>query len=251
MAEVQSAVRSGWAADHLVFDELDEATPEARALARERLSHSDYKRIIELSNPSLPDYGIDEVYQKSDQRHWTLKCPACGKWTALEKEFPRKAGEEVRIIRPRPDATFYRACPKCEAQFDLSAGEWVADYPDRPIHGYRISQLFSSKVDPGEILLEYRTTRFLDRFYNLKIGIPCTGAKRFRYFRGSGRRPKRRKLPSGCRLLGAIVARMSSFGPRATCGRLSRLSAVAAGLDVVLDAEVVQVVPWPRTGDDQ
>ena len=62
-------------ADILVFDELDEATPEAKAMAKERLAHSDYKRIIELSNPSLPDYGIDQQYQLSDQRHWTLKCP--------------------------------------------------------------------------------------------------------------------------------------------------------------------------------
>lgn len=158
--------------DMLVFDELDEATPEAKTLARERLSHSDYRRIIELSNPSLPDYGIDEAYQRSDQRHWTLRCAACGAWTAFEREFPRKAGQEVKIILPRPDGTFYRACPNCEVELDLAAGEWIADFPGRPIHGYRISQLFSSKVDPGEILHEYRTTRFLDRFYHLKIGIP-------------------------------------------------------------------------------
>ena len=165
-------------ADMIVFDELDEATPDAKALARERLAHSDYKRIIELSNPSLPEYGIDESYQLSDQRHWTLKCPACGVWTALEKEFPVKLGQEVRIILPRPDGTFYRACPKCGAELDLSSGEWVPDYPGRLIHGYRISQLFSSKVDPGEILNEYRTTKFPDRFYNLKIGIPWADLER-------------------------------------------------------------------------
>ncbi len=165
-------------ADMIVFDELDEATPEAKAMARERLAHSDYKRIIELSNPSLPEYGIDEAYQKSDQRHWTLKCPACGAWTALEREFPVKLGQEVRIILPRPDGTFFHACPKCGGELDLAAGEWVADYPGRDIHGYRISQLFSSKVDPGEILTEYRTTRFPDRFYNLKIGIPWADLER-------------------------------------------------------------------------
>ncbi|MGH9317684.1 MAG: phage terminase large subunit family protein [Thermoanaerobaculia bacterium] len=158
--------------DMLVFDELDEATPESKSLARERLAHSDYKRIIELSNPSLPDYGIDEPYQASDQRHWMLKCPACGTWTCLEKEFPKKVGEEVKIILPRPDGSFYRACVKCSGELDLGAGEWVAEFPDRPVHGYRISQLFSSKVDPGEILREYRTTHYPDRFYNLKIGIP-------------------------------------------------------------------------------
>lgn len=158
-------------ADMIVFDELDEATPEAKSMAKERLSHSDYRRVIELSNPSLPNFGIDEAFATSDQRHWTLRCPACGHWVALDREFPRKLGEDVRIILPRDDGTHYHACPKCEAELDLARGEWVADFPDRPIHGYLISQLFSSKVDPGEILREYRSTRFPERFFNLKIGI--------------------------------------------------------------------------------
>lgn len=158
-------------ADMLVFDELDEASPDAKALARERLAHSDYKRILELSNPSIPHYGIDETYQQSDQRHWTVKCAACGTWTAPDAAFPSTLGQEVRILRERADGSVYRACPKCDHELDLDTGEWVADYPGRPIHGYRISQLHSAKVDPGEILREYRTTRFPERFYNLKIGI--------------------------------------------------------------------------------
>lgn len=158
--------------DMIVFDELDEAEPQAKVMAKERLSHSDYKRIVELSNPSIPDYGIDEAFQKSDQRHWNLKCPGCGHWVCLEKEFPTKLGQEVKIILPRPDGTYFRACPKCSAELDLAKGEWVADWPGIPTHGYRISQLFSSKVDPGEIIDEYRLARFADRFYNLKIGIP-------------------------------------------------------------------------------
>ncbi len=158
--------------DMLVFDELDEASPDAKALARERLSHSDYRRLIELSNPSLPGYGIDEAYQESDQRHWTNRCEGCGAWTALDKTFPVKLGEDVRVILARGDGSYYRACPVCETELDLTLGEWVADYPSRPIHGYRISQLFSSKVDPGEILREYRRTYNPERFYTLKIGIP-------------------------------------------------------------------------------
>src|SRR5438093_7010296 len=114
-------------ADVLEFDELDETTPESKKMAKERLAHSDYKRIIELSNPSLPAYGIDEVYQTSDQRHWTTKCGRCGVWTAMEKEFPRKRGEEVKVILPRKDGTFFRACRKCHREIDVDKGEWVAD----------------------------------------------------------------------------------------------------------------------------
>jgi len=157
-------------ADMIVFDELDEASPDAKSMARERLAHSDFKRIVELSNPSLPNYGIDESFQLSDQRHWTMRCSHCTAWTALDKEFPAKLGQEVRIIRER-DGEYYRACPKCDAELDVEQGEWVAEFPDCKTHGYRISQLFSPKVDPGEILQEYRRTRFPERFYNLKIGI--------------------------------------------------------------------------------
>lgn len=158
--------------DMLVFDELDEASPDAKTLAKERLSHSDYRRIIELSNPSIPSYGIDESYQESDQRHWTIKCQSCGKWTAPEKAFPIKLGEEVRIIGERDDGSGCLVCPYCGSELDPGQGEWVADYSGRAVHGYRISQLFSPKIDPGEILREYRKTYNPERFYTLKIGIP-------------------------------------------------------------------------------
>ena len=164
-------------ADMAVFDELDEATPDAKALAKERLSHSDYRRMVELSNPSLPGYGIDEAYMESDQRVWMMKCPSCGHWTAMEMEFPKKLGEEVQVIRRRPDGTFYRACSRCEGELDVAVGEWVAEYPDKPVHGYRISQLISSKIDPGEILKEYEKCKHPERFYNLKIGLAWADAQ--------------------------------------------------------------------------
>jgi len=157
--------------DMLVFDELDEATPDAKTRARERLSHSDYKRILELSNPSLPNYGIDEVFQRSDQRHWHIRCSGCGEWTAPVLAFPLHLGEEVRILRRRANGTVYLACPRCDAPLDIQAGEWIATFPDRPIHGYQISQLVSGKIDPAEILEEYERTKFPDRFYNLKVGV--------------------------------------------------------------------------------
>ena len=92
----------------------------------------------------------------------------------MEKEFPKKLGQEVKILLPRKDGSYYRACTKCQAEVDVDKGQWVPDYPSRLIHGYRMSQLFSSKVDPKEIFEEYTTTSFPQRFYNLKIGIPWT-----------------------------------------------------------------------------
>ena len=199
-------------ADMVVFDELDESSPAAKAMARERLAHSDYKRVIELSNPSLPDYGIDEQYQKSDQRHWTLRCPACGRWTSPVKAFPVKLSQEVEIIRQRADGSHYLGCIKCGAELDPTMGEWVADFPRRKIHGYRISQLFSSKVDPAEILEEYRTTRFPDRFFNLKIGVPWADLERRldvpAVLALCGDEPMLEKAPSGSYAMGVDTGKL-------------------------------------------
>src|SRR5436309_14231744 len=42
-------------------------------------------------------------------------------WGSLLRDWPliRFMGEEVRIILPRPDGSFYRSCPHCLAEFDL------------------------------------------------------------------------------------------------------------------------------------
>ena len=76
------------------------------------------------------------------------------------------------MIGERDDGSGCLICSSCGCDLDPGDGEWVADYPSRPVHGYRISQLFSPKIDPGEILREYRKTYNPERFYTLKIGIP-------------------------------------------------------------------------------
>ena len=76
-------------ADMAIYDEIDEAPPKAKSMARERLSHSNFKWELQLSNPSMPNYGIDIDFQLSDQRYWNLKCPHCGTWNCVEDEFPK------------------------------------------------------------------------------------------------------------------------------------------------------------------
>ncbi len=149
--------------DFIVFDELDEAPPNAQDMAMERMGHSEFKEVLKLSNPTLPDYGIDKAFQETDQRYWHLKCEKCGEYTCLEDTFPDcllEAGGRV-----------IRACKKCQGELNPSIGEWVAKYPGvTERRGYHYSQLFSHFVDPAEILHQYRTTSNLTDFYNLKIG---------------------------------------------------------------------------------
>ncbi|MCL5942764.1 MAG: phage terminase large subunit family protein, partial [Actinobacteria bacterium] len=74
-------------ADFVIFDELDEMLPANVVLAEKRLGHSEWGWLLKLSTPSLPEYGIDAVFQETDQRYWVLKCPGCGRWHCLEDEF--------------------------------------------------------------------------------------------------------------------------------------------------------------------
>ncbi|MFX0197224.1 MAG: phage terminase large subunit family protein [Candidatus Hodarchaeota archaeon] len=150
--------------DYIIMDEADEAPQSSVDMAMERLSHSEFKEVLRLSNPTLPDYGIDKAFQGTDQRYWLLKCAKCGHFICLEDTFPDCLLEvDGRVIR---------ACEKCHAELDLAIGEWVPKKPSiTDKRGYHFSQLFSHFVDPGEILHQFRTTNNLTDFYNLKIGI--------------------------------------------------------------------------------
>jgi hypothetical protein len=152
-------------ADMIVFDEVDEAQPTAVDMAMERMAHSEFKEVLMLSNPTLPDYGIDRAFQETDQRYWLLRCEACGDYTCMEDTFPDCLLEvSGRVIR---------ACSKCQAELrNPSVGHWVPKCPSvTEKRGYHYGQPFSHYVDPAEILHQYRTTSNLTDFYNLKIGV--------------------------------------------------------------------------------
>ncbi len=149
--------------DFIIFDELDEAPQNAVDMAMERMGHSEFKEVLKLSNPTLPDYGIDKAFQETDQRYWLLKCERCGEYTCLEDTFPDCLKEvDGRVIR---------ACQKCHSELNPSIGQWVAKHPSvTDKRGYHYSQLFSHFVDPGDILHQFRTTNNRTDFFNLKIG---------------------------------------------------------------------------------
>jgi len=149
--------------DFIILDELDEAPQNAVDMAIERMAHSEFKEVLKLSNPTLPDYGIDAAFQETDQRYWLLKCERCGHHTCLEDTFP----DCLKTVK----GTVIRACQKCDGELDPSLGEWVAKKPGvTDKRGYHYSQLFSHYVEPADILHQFRTTKNLADFYNLKIG---------------------------------------------------------------------------------
>ena len=156
--------------DLICFDELDEAPQKAVDMAMERMGHSEFREVMMLSNPTIPDFGIDKAFQETDQRFWLLKCDKCHNFTCLEDTFPECLLEVGgRVIR---------ACSKCQAELNPDVGEWVAKQPRiTEKRGYHFSQLFSQYVEPGEILHQYRTTTNLQDFFNLKIGVAYVEAE--------------------------------------------------------------------------
>ena len=157
--------------DMVVFDELDEAPPKRVDMAMERMGDSEIKQVMKLSNPTMPDYGINKAFLETDQRYWLLKCPKCNNYICMEDSFPD-------CLITLKNGKVIRACTKCHAELNPSVGEWVAKKPritDK--RGYHYSQLFSHRNEPSEILHKFRTTDNLTDFYNLKIGVAYVEAE--------------------------------------------------------------------------
>lgn len=159
--------------DRVVYDEMDEISPDMVILANERTSHSRIKDAfgkgehMYLGTPTIPDHGIDAMYKKSDQRVWEIRCDHCGTYTCLDEEFPN-------CILPNKDGVYYRACKKCEREIYPRNGHWVARYPDRSkeLVGWWISQLSCASWNPGIILRMYEDppNGDLSEVMNSKLG---------------------------------------------------------------------------------
>ncbi|NJB67227.1 hypothetical protein GGQ74_000867 [Desulfobaculum xiamenense] len=158
--------------DMVLYDEYDLMPAGVEEAAKGRLGHSDFKWERYLSNPTIPDYGIDRLFQLSDQRHWLVTCPKCGGEACME-DHPLE-----EILWETGDGVI-RLCPACrDAALDVTRGRWVAKYPSvTELRGYHYSQLFSSFVDPADILHGYRTTKKPGDFYNYVLGQPYIEAE--------------------------------------------------------------------------
>lgn len=161
--------------DFVVFDELDEAPQTMIEWALERMAHAEDGGHIEaLSNPTLPDYGIDKMFQSTDMRFWMLKCEACNSYHNLVEEFPNC------FVTKKKSGDVIRACVKCGKELNPAVGEWVAKKPSiTDKRGYQYSQLFSQYPanEPRKILDTFKGTTNLRAFYNLKLGVPYVEAE--------------------------------------------------------------------------
>ena len=156
--------------DKLVRDERDEMDEDMAELAEYRMLDSKVREIVDLSTPTIPNWGIDALYQDSDQRVWMSKCLKCGKYTCLELTFPD-------CLVELSDGKVIRVCSHCKSEiFPNSAGSrWEALYPrkSKDMVGLWISSLSCVTRDPKPILKKVMSNDpiVLKNLYNSELGM--------------------------------------------------------------------------------
>lgn len=178
----------------VVFDEKDEMNQKNIAQAHERLSGQDDKQSIEISTPSVPNFGIDRTFQRSTQQHFFFTCPSCSKRTELiffdEKNEPFCL--KVTADSPNDPAIkkSHLICPECHNVLPHeSKSEWLTKAMwrgkagwektanrDSDLDGFYINQLYSFKMTPPEIAAAVIAGRYdqsiEQEVWNSKAGLP-------------------------------------------------------------------------------
>ena len=164
----------GFSADSVVWDEFDEMPTAARALGIGRMSNSPHKNETYLANPTVPNWGIDALYQNSDGRVWMIKCDKCGRYTCLEMEFPN-------CLERLSNGKVIRLCSKCrDREIYPRNGRWIAQYPNKTkdMEGYWGSNLMSVRSDMTEMLDEFEDPKTdITLFHNLRLGMAHVAAE--------------------------------------------------------------------------
>ncbi len=160
-------------ADLVVFDEIDRMKRGVGIAFKESLSASKFGWQRELSTPTLPGRGIDELWQKSNQMHWFVKCEACGQEQILK--YPDNI-LEIKRVPPHekiiPKGSYEFCCSKCKStRINRWDGFWVAAYPSRTDYVcFQINQLMCVWISADEIMQKKKDYRFPQLFWNYVLG---------------------------------------------------------------------------------
>lgn len=170
-SETEAIAISG---DILILDELDRM-PKAEIVNMydSRLQASKLGYRWRLSNPSQVGYGVDALYNDSDQRHWFVQCRHC-KFRSFIDFTPDTYADMTNHYIDQVLEIY--ACGKCGKELtdqDRRNGEWVVRYPSRDRHGYWISQMMAPWVSARRIL-EQKSESTLDFFHNFVLGKAYT-----------------------------------------------------------------------------
>lgn len=166
--------------DEIILDEVDELDPRAPEIGRKRLGHSLIARERYISTPTYPGYGIDVLWNESDQSTWQVKCQSCGHWQDMT--IYDVVTEWDSLERPvrwhgQEEGKAWVACRKCGRRLNrLARGVWVQKYPGRSKRGYHLSKLFSGRIKLLQVVENLQQTNETKRreVYNQDLGETYT-----------------------------------------------------------------------------
>ena len=171
------------------YDEVDRSNQKSIKNYASRLEGQDsLKQERWLSTPTIPGFGIDKVWEESDQKHWRWTCMHCRKRQHMK--WPDNIDMDKGVY----------ICSNCGKQIDREwirpktekhpngTGAWEARFPKRSpikdengvtikdgISGYWFTQMIAPWVTPESLIKEYNENEkehTLDFFYNHKLGMP-------------------------------------------------------------------------------
>lgn len=167
----------------VIFDELDEMAEYMVDLGRKRASGQFQKYEFDLSTPTVPKFGINAEFEKSDQRHYVFKCPCCSRFTELT--FPECIVITAETHYEDKIKGSYYICKECKGRLDhnqkaewLGVGNahWQKNFEGRHVYGYHINQMYSFTVQPWEFavsaLKRHLSEEKEQEFFNSDLGLP-------------------------------------------------------------------------------
>lgn len=181
-------------ASYLILDEYDFQTISVSRKFHSRLKHAatdEHHRkgsITTFSTPTLPEYGVNEEFLTSDQKHYNVICQNC------EHDFAPDYFENIKIpdydgnmidLTPRDiqtnqvrTADAYMECPNCKADVwpalcDVNRRHWVPKNPGSIVSGYQIHPWDVPKINSiPSILMQIPGFGTSADYYNFAVGIP-------------------------------------------------------------------------------
>jgi hypothetical protein len=151
--------------DILAFDEVRLLNAADIDQARERISHSTHKKVLQVSTAGLPNSDIHKQFLRGNQNYWHSHCN-CSDGVILSEVFPE-------CMEVHSEVEVYYRCPRCKKRItDPQNGKFIPHNPGSRIQSYHIHQMLSKFISPVEIWDAYQSTQNIKEFFNAKLGKP-------------------------------------------------------------------------------
>lgn len=161
-------------------DEASKSDSFVMEQMRSRYENSKYGWRILFDNPTFPNVGSDKVYQKSDQRHWFVKCTKCNYWQYLDwqplQEVEFQSGSNHCWVDLDEKEFLCGKCKRPLSEYERRAGKWVARYGHiKDYRGYWINQMMYIHHTPKKLVKKYLDWE-RSVFFNMVMGMPYLGS---------------------------------------------------------------------------